>query len=420
MQQDTHTYHDVYLAKQPIFDDAGSLWGFELLYRGDFNARSAQFTDSDLASLAVTAAAGLCTEADLQGGIHIALTFSSKSIISGVPEALPPENLIVEVKEAQALDPELQPALTRLAEKGYRIAVADYQARTGAEWLVSLCGYLLIDVIGFEPHEIIHIVTTGKSFGKTLMAKKVEDVTTQQLAASLGCTLFQGYFFKQPEIVSHRTLSSHEAGRLRLLKIIQRGDLELEELTEAIRSDVGLSYRLINYLNSPFFGMRHTIRSVEQAVTLLGWRQIVDWLRVIILADFAAGDAGRELAFASVQRARFLELAARALGATDEAARSRFLLGLFSLLDVMLATPMDELVDPMNLDTEIAVALLGQNNEFARWLNLAISFEKGDWKGLDATVKGMDLDPAIIARSYAEALDWTSMLMMEMPSNDGQ
>ncbi|TVM34047.1 EAL and HDOD domain-containing protein [Oceanidesulfovibrio marinus] len=420
MQQDTHTYHDVYLAKQPVFDDAGSLWGFELLYRGDLNATSAQFTDSDLASLAVTAAAGLCTEADLKGGLHIALTFSSKSIISGVPEALPPENLIVEVQEAQALDPELKPALTGLAEKGYRIAVADYQARTGAEWLVSLCDFLLIDVIGFEPREIIHIVTTGKSFGKTLMAKKVEDVTTQQLAASLGCTLFQGYFFKHPEIVAHRTLSSHEAGRLRLLKIIQRGDLELEELTEAIRSDVGLSYRLINYLNSPFFGIRHTIRSVEQAVTLLGWRQIVDWLRVIILADFAVGDTGRELAFASVQRARFLELAAHSLGSDEEAAKTRFLLGLFSLLDVMLATPMDELVDPMNLDTEIAVALLGQNNEFARWLGLAISFEKGDWKGLDAAVKSMDLDPAVIARSYAEALDWTSMLMMEMPSNDGR
>lgn len=416
MQQETSTYHDVFLTKQPVFDGEGRLWGFELRYRGSRNPDGAT-SDNDLASLAVTAAASLCPTDGLSEDIRIALAFSAKSILAGVPEALPPGNLIVVIRETQANNPDLKLSLTHLAERGYRIAVNDYRARPDAEWLLAMADYLFIDMADAPPQEIAHTASRGGIAGKQLVARQVDDVQTRQLAATIGCSLFQGYFFKQPEIVSRRSLSSHEAGRLRLLKLIQRGDQALEELAEAIRADVALSYRLISYLNTPFFGMRHTIRSVEQAVTLLGWRQMVDWLRVIILADFANGDAARELAFASVQRARFLELAACKADMHADMARSRFLLGLFSLLDVMLATPMNELLDPMNLELEIRAALLGEQNEASAWLGLAIAFEKGDWKGLDAAMSAMDLDPAMIARSYAESLDWTALLLMEPPMN---
>lgn len=392
------------------------MWGFELLYRGR-KTPDGSVEDNDLASLAVTAAASLCPADGLNQDVHIALDFSPKSILSGVPEALPSANLVVEIHETQASTPDMKQALAHLADRGYRIAVNDFRARPEAAWLVHTAHYLFLDMHGASAQDIARIATLGRVAGKQLVARQVDDVKTRQLAATIGCSLFQGYFYKQPEIVSRRTLSSHEAGRLRLLKLIQRGDLALEELAEAIRADVALSFRLINYLNTPFFGMRHTIRSVEQAVALLGWRQIVDWLRVIILADFASGDATRELAFTSVQRARFLELAARGKNVQDESARSRFLLGLFSLLDVMLSTPMNELVEPLNLDPEIAAALLGEENEPSRWLGLAIAFEKGDWKRLDATMEAMQLDPALVASSYAGSLDWTAHLLMELPSN---
>ncbi|MFW5734213.1 MAG: EAL and HDOD domain-containing protein [Oceanidesulfovibrio sp.] len=413
MTQEVKTYHDVCVVKQPVFTRQGDVWGFELLYRDDtISVDPAQ--DNDLASLAVTAAASFCTP-EGQGAVsHIVLSFSPKSIRSGLPEALPASCMVIAFSETHADDPAMEHALRRLAAKGYPIAVEDFRARPGAEWLLSIACYLSIDMRAASMKEIMRAAAFGRAAGKQLLAKRVENLKARQLAETYGCSLFQGCFFKQPEIVSRRTLNSHESGRLRLLKLMECEDLALDELAEAIRADVGLSYKLVNYLNSPFFGLRRTIGSVEQAVTLIGWRQTVDWLRVIIMADFAGSSTTRELAFVSVQRARFLELSARSLNLSEDDSRSRFLLGLFSLLDVMLCTPMDELLEPLNLEAEIVAALMGEENEAARWLGLALSFENGDWKGLDAAVEAMRLDPAMVAGCYSGALDWTSNLLMEM------
>ena len=57
---------------------------------------------------------------------------------------------------------------------------------------------------------------------------------------------------------------------LRLLQAISRPDLDWSEVEDLIKKDAALYYRLLRYLNSAAFGIRGEVRSVSQALVLLG------------------------------------------------------------------------------------------------------------------------------------------------------
>ena len=51
---------------------------------------------------------------------------------------------------------------------------------------------------------------------------------------------------------------------------------EIEPITELIRTDVGLSGSILKTVNSPFFGLKNKISSIEQAIQLLGLKSVIN------------------------------------------------------------------------------------------------------------------------------------------------
>jgi hypothetical protein len=77
-------YVDTFVARQPVFDAVGNVWGYEILYRDGVEAVSAEFPDPGSAPLAVTAGICLCREHDLKVGKKILINFDEKTILDGV------------------------------------------------------------------------------------------------------------------------------------------------------------------------------------------------------------------------------------------------------------------------------------------------------------------------------------------------
>jgi len=393
-------------ARQPVFTADLGLYGHELLYRQALASTQAVFADLDAATLTVVAGAFQWQPGDLSGTQKILVNFGRRTILDKAPYALPAGRTVIQLDENVLLDDTLVHDLKALKTDGYLIALNAFKARPEAAELLKLADMAIIDLLDNTTGEVEALLKPLAVHGVTPLAKKVEDAQAFALAKKLGFKLFQGYFFKRPEVVAGRRLASNETARLRLLRATQSDQPDPEALGEAIRSDVSLSYRLLSYLNSPLHGQSMTTLSIPRAIMVLGWTQLRHWLRVIALTDLSPSAKSEELSFLSLTRGRFFELTAQGLALSAAETENLFTLGLFSLLDTMLQSPMEEILSNLPLDDAVSAALLKKSGGYARWLDMAVSFEQGEWPELERVLKDLAIPDELVAASYAMAMEF--------------
>ena len=111
-------------------------------------------------------------------------------------------------------------------------------------------------------------------------------LTNWTSAIILDFPFFHGAFFKTPEVYADRQISSTEISRFNLLQKPLKKRIQISNSwLRPFSADVSISFRLLSYLNSAAFGFSHNIETIHKAITLLGWKQLKKWLRVIILSD---------------------------------------------------------------------------------------------------------------------------------------
>lgn len=389
-------------ARQPVFDARLDVWGFELLYRQGLASTQAEFANLDAATLVVVAGAFLWQPTDMPANQKILVNFSPGTILDKAPYALPASRTVIQVDGTARLNEPVLTALTALKADGYMLAVDGYQAELLTTPLLALADLAIIDVLDQERDTLAALMAGLGTV--TPMAKRVENEAVFAMAKELGFRLFQGYFFQQPQVVAGKRLASNELARLKLLRLTQSDQPDTKALSEAIRSDVSLSYRLLAYLNSPLHNQRLSGLSVERAIMVLGWKQLRNWLRVIALTDICPTGKAEEISFLCLTRAKFFELAAKGLGLSDPQAEHLFTLGLFSLLDVLLRTPMDEVLAGLPLDEPVRLSLLGPDGPLSGWTAMARCLEQGDWEGLEGLLTRLGINPELAAESHTQAM----------------
>ncbi len=403
-----------YIARQPIFDIKKNIWGYELLYRHASDATAAIFSDEESATLAVAACAS-CQQMHFSRNSKLLINFSEKSILEKIPHALPATDTVVEIPAHPSDLPGYLESLQYLKREGYRIALDSYEGHPGSELLLEVADILKIDMPGKTGNDVSRILETTRGKEYLLIAKRIEEHEQFQMAKNLDFTLFQGYFFHKPVVLEGRKLTANQASRLQLFSIMERDEPDFDRLTNAIQADVAISYSLLSYLNSPAIGLREPIKSIKQALLLLGWKQIKNWLRVVILRDMAHRDTPSELPYTAVQRGKFFQLAASNQGKSPFSPDSLFLLGLFSLLEPMLSLPIRSIVENLPLEPGLKKALCGEQTPYSGWLNLAQAFETANWDDVDSLVEELHLDPLHTAQSYYESIAWASVFFQQPP-----
>jgi len=404
-------YAAALVARQPVFDKTKRVHGYELLFRGSPEAACALFADDCMATMRVIADAYVCLGPAMARDLKIMINFSRSGILSQLPYALPPGRTVIEFGECFLPDQTLLTAIEKLKADGYLLCLDGFRETGGCEPLLALADIIKVDVLDQTPGEVADILDLVGKNGPILLAKRVETAGLFDMARAMGFSWFQGFFFQRPELVPGRKLSSNQQSRLKIFRLIEREDMDVDKLAEIIQADVSISYRLLGLLNSAAFGLPQKVDSIERAIVMLGWQPLRNWLRVVIFTDLAPRGKTRELAFTSVLRGRFMETAAEEHHARVSGP-GLFLLGLFSLLDAMLDMPMREVVSSLPIDEELKEALCGERNASADWLELAGCFETADWALLDIFVDLLGLDPARVAACYHEALNWTNSFFM--------
>ncbi len=421
IQEAVNDFEPVFIAKQPIFDREGGLWGYELLFRQDGLDHLVTIDDQEKATARVIVDGVALV--NVEEGCKLLVNFPRDLIVRGAPLALPRHCFVVEILEHVPADAEVLAALRDLRERGYTLAVDDFTGQPELEPFFDLADIVKVDFLGMSAQEALkQTLSLQKRWsGLGLLAEKIEDQRSYQLAWVLGYSLFQGFFFRRPETLSGRKISIGAMAKFRLLREISREDYEVATLGRIISSDSSLSYRLLRYVNSVAFSLRVKVSSLKQAVTLLGSQSLKHWLMAVVIADVAPTPHAQEVAYICVQRGRFMELCAAIYQSTPRDQDTMFLFGLFSELDTLLGQTMGQLMEKMPLDSGVKAALQGEKNDLYSWLELCEAIEQAKWGEMDSLMEQLSLPQQKTARMHGSATAWASDIMglcMHMQSSN--
>jgi c-di-GMP phosphodiesterase len=395
----------VFFTKQPILDDHRSIWGYELL-GGEIKGGLYKIFPQQESAFSLSSTTYLSLQEPMERGKKIMVGFDETGIMTGVPYALPSASGVVRVLANKVQASGLEAALQALRGDGYQIALEVRFDRPLSDALYAQADILSFDLTIGKPDPAL-LNRMGRPSSR-LLAREVKTQEQFLAAKNLGFALFQGPFFKQPEYVADRQVGSNQVARLNLFRLLESEAPDVKVLAEAILSDVSISFRLLSYLNSAWFGFRHNIESIDQAIMILGWVKLKSWLRAILFVDLVSKEeVPQEVAALSLQRGRFFELLAGEYDYWGFNPNTLFLLGLFSLMDTILGIPMDKVVGLLPLDIKIKAALCHDpNNEYRPLFELLESLEDGNWPTLESLTQNLFLDLGLVKDFFARARDW--------------
>lgn len=388
--------------------------GYELLFRESpedthFTADGEGATSSTIDTLNVM---GLDTVCD---GRLAFINCSYAMLLKEYFLLLPADKVVVEVQETVPADDRAVAACEKLKQQGYRIALDNFLLGDPRSALLPYADFLKVDIRKMAEGEGATLIAACKGNKCQMLAQKVETRLQFITAERDGFTLFQGYFFRHPERMRARRLPESQASHLRLLQAISEPYPNLAKIEDLIKHDASLCYRLLRYLNSPVLGFSSPVQSVRHAMTLLGERELVRWIRMA--TTLAMGEEKcSDLVLSSLVRARFCELVAAKL---DHCKSDVFLMGMLSLMDAILEMPMGMVVEGLALDADTKAELLGAKtggkSAVSPLYGLMLSREEGDWQEVAGYTKKMNLSLPFVNRAYNEAMQWAREMTAGAP-----
>jgi EAL and modified HD-GYP domain-containing signal transduction protein len=397
----------VCVARQPILDKSGRIFGYELLYRQNSSAATRAGANDDLATASVIDgmfAVGLDV---LTGGKKAFINVSRRLLLDGIPAVLPRDKVVLELGADIEADSEILAACRQLRQDGYLLAVDDFVMTAWTAELVPLAHYLKIDFLRTQDSAArLPMLAPGE--GPSLIAKKIETAEKFKEAVVGGYDLFQGFFLGKPVIKEARAVPAQHMASLRLMHALHDPDLSVHQLEELVKHDPALCFLILRTVNSAAYALRTTVQSIREALVLLGRDTVRRWASLWALAGLSQGAHGELLAMATI-RARCCELLGASTG-DDEAAAEGFLVGMCSVMDAILQQPMPALVASLPLPDGVRDALLGQENATRRLLDCTVAYEQGSWERCFELSQHAGVNAAVLPAAYAEALRWSNDL----------
>lgn len=397
---------EVFIARQPIFDKHLNVVAYELLYRSG-NIDHYESLNGDKATKEVISNSLLTIGLDtLTNGKRGFINFTENLLKNETALLLPENKICIEILENVSPSEDTINACIKLKEMGYVLALDDFVLKPEYLPFIDLADIIKVDfkISGIEERRnIINAINSDKI---KFLAEKVETQEEFYEAIDCGYSYFQGYFFSKPVMVSAQDVPPIKLNQIRMLKELNRPDIDFNEIENIIKMDVSLSYKLLRFINSANFGFKTEVHSIKHALVILGKEEILKWISLLALKNLSS-DSPEELMINSVIRAKFAENIANSTELKDRASDA-FLMGLFSNIDVLMHRPLSELLADIALPEDVKDALLGRHNKFRYIYNLIVAYERGNWNKSKCYAAIVSHNKSNIPELYINSLKWSS------------
>ena len=395
---------DFMIGRQPIFNRNQSVIGYELLFRSATESPSS--VEGDRATTEVIL--NTFSEIGLSNlvGPHLAFINCTRSFLNGdLPIPIPSNQTVLEVLENIQLDRSIINDLSNLAGKGFTIALDDVISFERVKPVIGLTKIVKIDFPYVNKDNLPWLVQKIRENGIHPLAEKVETQDEFKFCRRIGFEFFQGYFFSKPSIIRGSRIDSSKMIILHALSLLQNQYINFQMLEDVLARDVTLSYKLLKLSNSAFFSQQGQVNSISQTIRLIGITQLSGWLTLMLISS--TENKPQELTTTALLRAKLCETLGKYLGYGDT--NQLFMIGLFSVLDALFDTPMENVLSSLPISPEISHTLLTREGKAGSIFNLVMLIEDG----YSEQVSTLGLAVENIRRAYIQSVQWTNDLIQK-------
>jgi len=340
--------------------------------------------------------------------------------------SIPKEKFVLEILETVVISEKIINRVSELREMGYRFALDDIDCSKeyikNFQPIFKYIDILKLDITLMDESTLPRYLALFKQFELKVLAEKVETQEEFDKYKALGCDLFQGFFFARPDIIENKRLDPEQILILNLISLLQNEE-DIDTVCTSFEQNVALTLQLLRFINSAAFSFRASIKSIRQAVMLLGPNQLKSWLLLISYANPAKGSSGLEnpLLHLAQTRSNMMQTITQAFYKEkcngvllDKAA----FIGLLSLVEVLFQTPIENILQELNVDEEITQTLVNHVGNFGSIIQLIYAVELFDTDSVDKHLSELSLSHHDFSKAVEDAYEITEEFALNMRSSE--
>lgn len=335
------------------------------------------------------------------------------SIFAGIEEqsSAPPSRLVILMDNSVKPTQEYINRMQDLKNKGYQLAIRKLAVAKFEEYrpVLALVDYVFLD------HRRIDISKARIYFSKifpniSLCASGITNMSEfEKLKEQGGYVYYEGEFYQVPvEDMSHE-VAPLKVNYIQLLNLVNNNDFDLTQAADVIGRDTALVISLLKMVNR--IAINSEITSIRHAAAMLGQRELKKWINTAVAGQLYA-DKPNEITRLSLIRAKFVENLAPSFGLAAQASEL-FLMGLFSVLDVILEKPMADALEIVKVSKDIKDALIHGTGKFAAIREFSSQYEDGNWQEVSRLMILQNIEMEVVNNAYVEAVQWYHEMMSE-------
>ena len=416
MTTEAEQLQEVFIGRQPVLDRQQATVGYELLFRpGPQNRADIDSPTRATADVVCSAFAELGLSAALtsqQAFINVGEDF----LLDDAVELLPPQQVVLEIESVHDFSAPFLRRCRELGGKGYSFCLHwSGEAGEGLAPLLDMLSYAKIDANPAMPATFKALSTALRGSRVRMIAGRVETAEDWQHCAKLGFDLFQGYHFARPVVIEGRKLDPSTQGLIAIINLLGGEDADLAAAEAAFKGEPALLANLLRLTNSVGIGgaLSSRITSVRNAIAVLGQRQLLRWLQLLLFSRTGTPFSRNPLMQLAALRGRLMELLAERLHpARRDVLDLAFITGLMSLMPAALGISMTEILAHITVAPDARRALSRREGELGQLLELVERYDDNDLEGTAGLLARRGaLSLSALGGLLAEAIDWVQRLM---------
>ena len=371
------------MARQPIFDDDNKVYAYELLYRsnGKQNSYNGVNGDESTADVVTNAFFGLDVR-DVIGNAKAFINFTGNLLKHGVPKMISSDILVVEVLENQMMDEDTLAACQDLKERGYTLALDDFEYENAYSELFQLGDIVKID-FRTSQKAIEETAYVCRYCNKIMLAEKIETREELEYAKRLGCTFTQGYYFAKPTLMSKNSIQPLPVNFMQIMQLVSSEEPEISDIVEVISRDTAMCQRLLRLINSVYFGVRNRVSSISQALVILGLDYLREWVYLMGMQRITHND-NVEIMRMSVLVAKFCRGIALLIPDAARSCEAFYLMGLLSMVTYSGERALAIALEEFPVTDDIKNGLMRRGGLYSDVFEMVLGYDKGDWAVVDS------------------------------------
>jgi len=397
-----------FIGRQPIMDLKQHIIGYELFFRHSAEAQTSEIEDGFKACINVLKnTTGEMDMAELLGDSLAFMNIDEKMLNSELLEVLQPKRTVLEILRTVPASEAVVERCQALRQLGFRIALDNPHLHTDATPLLAAADYIKIDIQSIKPDRLDWLFVQYNKGGVKLIVEKVESEQEFALCKEAGYKFFQGFYFAKPETLTAKVINPTFDSVLNLLNKVSQ-DADNDEIEAGFKKDAALSFKLLRYINSVGFGLSCEVQSINHAITILGSNQLYRWLTLLMVT---AGENSTPIALmkTAVTRGRLTELLGEDYFDKKDC-DNLFIIGTFSLLDVIVKMPIQDVLEKIQLPAPVAEAILTRQGVYGPFLQLSEACESADDERILALAESLHMHADKVNKCHLAALTWVDSL----------